>query len=125
MGMLREFREFAMKGNVIDLAVAVVMGAAFGAIISSFVDDVITPLLLTPALNAVGAKEIGTLTWGTVKYGNFLAAVIKFLVIAFVLFLFVKGMNKMIKKKEAAPPATPEDIVLLREIRDTLRNRGV
>jgi large conductance mechanosensitive channel len=125
MGMLREFREFAMKGNVIDLAVAVVMGAAFGAIVSSFVDDVITPLLLTPALNAVGAKEIGTLTWGTVKYGNFLAAVIKFLVIAFVLFLFVKGMNRMIKKKEAAPAATPEDIVLLREIRDALKNRGV
>jgi len=125
MGMLREFREFAMKGNVIDLAVAVVMGGAFGAIVSSFVDDVITPLLLTPALNAVGAKDIGTLTWGTVKYGNFLAAIIKFIVIAFVLFLFVKGMNKMIKKKEAAAAPTPEEVVLLREIRDTLKNRTV
>jgi large conductance mechanosensitive channel len=121
MGMLREFREFAMKGNVIDLAIAVVMGAAFGAIVSSFVDDVITPLLLTPALNAVGAKDIGTLTWGTVKYGNFLAAVIKFIVIAFVLFLLVKGMNRMIKKKEVAPPAPPEEIMLLREIRDALK----
>jgi large conductance mechanosensitive channel len=125
MGMLREFREFAMKGNVIDLAVAVVMAGAFGAIVSSFVDDVITPLLLQPALTAVGAKDIGALTWGTVKYGNFLAAIIKFIVIAFVLFLFVKGMNKMIKKKEAAPAPTPEEIVLLREIRDTLRNRNV
>jgi large conductance mechanosensitive channel len=125
MGMLREFREFAMKGNVIDLAVAVVMGAAFGAIVSSFVDDVITPLLLQPALNAVGAKDIGALTWGTVKYGNFLAAIIKFVVIAFVLFLLVKGMNKVIKKKEAGPPPTPEEIILLREIRDTLRNRSV
>jgi large conductance mechanosensitive channel len=123
MGMLREFREFAMKGNVIDLAVAVVMGAAFAAIVSSFVDDVITPLLLTPALNAVGAKDIGSLTWGTVKYGNFLAAIIKFIVIAFVLFLLVKGMNRIIKKKEAAPAAPPEEIMLLREIRDSLRNR--
>lgn len=123
MGMLTEFKEFAMKGNVIDLAVAVVMGAAFGAIVSSFVDDVITPLLLTPALNAVGAKDIGSLTWGTVKYGNFLAAIIKFIVIAFVLFLLVKGMNRMIKKKEVAPAAPPEEVMLLREIRDALKNR--
>ena len=119
--MLKEFREFAMKGNVIDLAVAVVIGGAFGAIISSLVDDVITPLILTPALKKLNAADIDKLTWGTVKYGKFLAAVIKFIVIAFVLFLVVKGMNSMKKKQEAAPAATPEEIVLLREIRDALK----
>jgi large conductance mechanosensitive channel len=125
MGMLKEFREFALKGNIVDLAVAVIIGGAFGAIISSFVDDVITPLLLKPALDAIGAKDIGQLKWGTVKYGNFLAAIIKFITVAFVLFLFLKGINKVIRKKEAAPApaATPEDIVLLREIRDALKNR--
>jgi large conductance mechanosensitive channel len=121
MGMLKEFKEFALKGNIIDLAVAVIIGAAFGAIISSLVDDVITPLLLTPALDAVGAKDINQLTWGAVKYGNFLAAVIKFTLVAFVLFLLLRGMNKIIRKKEVAAPPTPEDIILLREIRDSLR----
>jgi large conductance mechanosensitive channel len=125
MGMLKEFRDFAMKGNIVDLAVAVIIGGAFGAIISSLVDDVITPLLLTPALDAIGAKDIGQLTWGTIKYGNFLAAVIKFIVVAFVLFLLIKGMSSIIKKKQAAPAAPPEDIILLREIRDALRNRPV
>jgi large conductance mechanosensitive channel len=123
MGMLKEFKEFAMKGSIVDLAIAVIIGGAFGAIISSFVDDVITPLLLTPALDAIGAKDIGQLTWGTVKYGNFLAAVIKFIVIAFVLFLLIKGMNAVMKKKEAAPGPPPEDIILLREIRDALKNK--
>jgi large conductance mechanosensitive channel len=121
MGMLKEFKEFAMKGNIVDLAVAVIIGGAFGAIISSLVDDVITPLLLTPALEAVGAKDIGQLTWGTVKYGNFLSAIIKFIVIAFVLFLLLKGMTSIMKKKEAAAAPTPEDIILLREIRDALK----
>ena len=119
--MLKEFREFALKGNIVDLAVAVIIGGAFGAIISSLVDDVITPLLLTPALDAVGAKDINQLTWGTVKYGNFLAAIIKFIVVAFVLFLLIKAMNKMIRKKEAPPAVTPEDVLLLREIRDALK----
>jgi len=124
MGMLKEFKEFAMKGNIVDLAVAVIIGGALGAIISSLVDDVITPLLLTPALDAVGAKDINQLAWGTVKYGNFLAAIIKFIVIAFVLFLLIKGINKMMRKKEVAPPPpppTPEDVLLLREIRDALK----
>ena len=122
MGMLKEFRDFAVKGNVVDLAVAVVIGAAFGAIISSLVDDVITPLILTPALEKLNASDIDKLTWGTVKYGKFLAAVIKFIVVAFILFLIVKGINRM-KKKEAvaAPAAPPEDITLLREIRDLLK----
>lgn len=122
--MLKEFKEFVMKGNIVGLAVAVIIGGAFGAIISSLVDDVITPLLLTPALEAVGAKDIKELTWGTVKYGNFLAAIIKFLVIAFVLFLLIKSMTRMMKKKEEAPEApapVPEDVLLLREIRDSLR----
>jgi len=121
MGMLKEFRDFAVKGNVIDLAVAVVIGAAFGAIISSFVDDVVTPLLLTPALEKLHAKDLDQLTWGTVKYGKFLAAVIKFIVVAFILFLFVKAMNKMKKKEAAAPAVTPEEVILLREIRDALK----
>jgi large conductance mechanosensitive channel len=121
MGMLKEFKDFAMKGNIVDLAVAVIIGGAFGAIISSLVDDVITPLLLTPALESVGAKDIGQLTWGTVKYGNFLSAIIKFIVIAFVLFLLLKGMNSIVKKKEVAAAPTPEDIILLREIRDALK----
>ncbi|MFI5129067.1 MAG: large conductance mechanosensitive channel protein MscL [Chitinophagales bacterium] len=122
MGMLKEFRDFAVKGNVVDLAVAVVIGAAFGAIISSFVDDVVTPLLLKPALEKLHAKDLDQLTWGTVKYGKFLAAVIKFIVIAFILFLLVKAMNKMKKKEEVPAPAAPsEEIILLREIRDSLK----
>lgn len=124
MGMMKEFKEFAMKGNIVDLAVAVIIGGAFGAIISSLVDHVITPLLLTPALTAINAQDIDQLAWGAVKYGNFLSAVIKFVVVAFVLFLLVKGMNAAMRKKEAepAPPApTPEEILLLREIRDALK----
>lgn len=123
MGMLKEFKEFALKGNVIELAVAVIIGGAFGAIISSAVDDVITPLLLTPALKAAGADSLDQLHWGAVKYGKFIAAVIKFILIAFVLFLLVKAVNKLNKKKEEVvpPAATPEDIQLLREIRDALK----
>jgi len=122
MGLLKEFREFAVKGNVVDLAVAVVIGAAFAAIVSSLVDDVITPLLLTPALKAVNAQDIDKLVWGTVKYGVFLSAVIKFVVIAFILFLIVKAMNSMKKKEAPAPapgPTTSEK--LLMEIRDELK----
>lgn len=121
MGMLKEFKEFAVKGNMIDLAVAVIIGGAFGAIISSLVDDVITPLLLTPALEKLDAKDIDQLTWGAVKYGKFLAAIIKFVVIAFILFLVVKAMNSMKKKEAEAPAPTPEEITLLREIRDALK----
>ena len=120
--MLKEFKDFAMKGNVVDLAVAVVIGAAFAAIISSLVDDVITPLLLTPALKAINAQDLDKLVWGTVKYGRFLAAIIKFIVIAFILFLIIKAMNSM-KKKEALPaPAGPSTTdKLLMEIRDALK----
>lgn len=125
MAFIKEFKEFALKGNVVDLAIAVIIGAAFGAIISSMVDDIITPLLLTPALDAAGFKDINQLAWGAVKYGNFLAAVIKFIVIALVLFTLIKTMNKLNKKKEEpVAPAPPEYSLqekLLMEIRDSLK----
>src|ERR1700749_4621895 len=113
MGFVKEFRDFAVKGNVVDLAVAVVIGAAFGAIVTSLVDDVITPLLLTPALKAIGASDIDKLTWGAVKYGNFLAAVIKFIVISLVLFLIIKGINATKKKEVPAPAPGPSSTDLL------------
>ena len=127
MGMMKEFKEFALKGNVIDLAVAVVIGAAFGAIISSMVEDVITPLLLTPALEAANLSDLDQLTWGAVKYGNFLAAVIKFVIIALVLFLIIQGINRLNRKKDARAdaPAVPELSLtekLLTEIRDGMKS---
>ncbi|MEO6548156.1 MAG: large conductance mechanosensitive channel protein MscL [Ferruginibacter sp.] len=124
MGFVKEFREFVMKGNIVDLAIAVVIGAAFSTIISSFVEDVITPLLLTPALKAAHVENLDKLTWGAVKYGNFLAAVLKFLVVALVLFSLIKTMNTIIRKKEAvapAPPAPSSTDRLLMEIRDALK----
>lgn len=124
MRMFTEFKEFAVKGNVIDLAVAVVIGGAFGKIISSLIDDVITPLLLKPALEAASLEKIEDLTiLGGVKYGMFLSAVINFIIIAFVLFLVIKGMNAAKKKKEEAPapPAGPTQEELLTQIRDLLK----
>lgn len=100
--MLKEFRAFLMRGNVVDLAIAVIIAAAFGAIVTSLVDDIITPLLLQPALKAAGAEDINQLSVNGIKYGNFLAAIIKFVVIGFVLFLIVKSINKMNRK----PPLT-------------------
>lgn len=127
MGMMKEFKEFAMKGNVIDLAIGVIIGAAFGKIVSSLVDDVITPLLLKPALEAANLQDLDKLViFGTVKAGVFLSAVLNFLIVAFILFLIIKGINRFKKKEEAAPPApapTPEDIILLREIRDALKKK--
>ena len=126
MGFIKEFKEFALKGNVVDLAIAVIIGAAFSAIISSLVDDVITPLLLTPALEAANVQDLDKLAWGTVKYGKFLSAIIKFVIVALVLFLLIQGMNKLKKKKEdAAAPAAPEYSLqekLLMEIRDSLKS---
>jgi len=127
MGMLKEFKEFAVKGNVVDLAVGVIIGAAFGKIVSSVIDDVITPLLLKPALDAANLKKLEELTiFGTVKYGNFLSNVINFIIVAFVLFLIIKGVNASKKKEEAvvAPPPAPELTTsekLLIEIRDALK----
>ncbi|HTA62411.1 MAG TPA: large conductance mechanosensitive channel protein MscL, partial [Bacteroidia bacterium] len=80
MGMIKEFKEFAMKGNVVDLAIGVVIGAAFGKIVSSLIDDVITPLLLAPALDAAHLNNIADLKYGAVKYGSFLSSVISFII---------------------------------------------
>ncbi len=122
MGFLKEFKEFAIKGNVVDLAVAVIIGAAFGKIVTSFVEDVVTPLVLTPALEAAGVSNIGELMWGSVKYGAFLAAIINFIVVALAIFMMVKGINKM-KKAEVVEetPAGPSQEELLAEIRDLLK----
>ncbi|SDI39078.1 large conductance mechanosensitive channel [Chryseobacterium taeanense] len=128
MGFVKEFKEFAFKGNVLDLAVGVIIGAAFSAIVKSFVDDIITPLLLNPALEKANVKDIAELSWGGVKYGNFLSSVISFLIVAFVLFLLIKGINSLNKKpKEKEAPAAPvitEDQKLLMEIRDLLKAKN-
>lgn len=125
MGFIKEFKEFALKGNVVDLAIAVIIGAAFGTIVSSLVDDVITPLILTPALEAAHINNLEDLTWGTVKYGKFIAAILKFIIIALALFMIIKGMNSMKRKKEApvaeAPPEYSLQEKLLMEIRDSLK----
>lgn len=138
MSIFKEFREFALKGNVVDLAVGVIIGAAFGTIVSSLVDDLIMPLVgaatggldfsnyffplsdtvTAPTLDA--AREQGAVF----AYGKFLTAVLKFAIVAWVIFLIVKGMNTMKRKQEAAPEAPPEvpaDVKLLTEIRDLLK----
>ena len=123
--MIKEFKTFALRGNVVDLAVGVIIGGAFGKIIGSLIDDVITPLLLKPALDAANLSHLNELTaFGTVKYGVFLSAVINFIIVAFILFLIIKGMNAAKKKEEAkptVPAAPPADVQLLTEIRDLLR----
>ena len=124
--MIKEFKAFAMKGNVVDLAIGVVIGAAFGKIVGSLIEDVITPLLLSPALKAANLENISQLTiMGTVKYGNFLSTVINFIIVALVLFMIIKAMNASKKKEEAAAPAAaPEPSAtekLLMEIRDSLK----
>ena len=124
--MLREFRDFIMRGNVIDLAVAVIIGVAFGAIISSLVNDILMPLvgLVLGGIDFTGLSvQVGD---AVVKYGNFFQAVVNFLIIAFVLFLIVRSYNKTQKKEEKAPappPEPPADIKLLTEIRDLLKER--
>ena len=124
--MLKEFKEFAMRGNVIDLAVGVIIGGAFGKIIGSLIEDVITPVILKPALDAAHLSNLQELTvFGTVKYGNFLAAIINFTIIAFVLFLIIKGINSTKKKEQAVPAAAvPPDVALLTEIRDLLKQKA-
>ncbi|MEO6610912.1 MAG: large conductance mechanosensitive channel protein MscL [Chitinophagaceae bacterium] len=121
MGMLKEFKEFAMKGNIVDLAVAVVIGGAFGNIIKAFNDSIISPIIAM-ILGKGGLSEV-TFTAGKTVFpvGIFIQAVIDFILIAFVLFLVIKALNSFKEKEETAPAATPEDIVLLREIRDSLK----
>ncbi|MGF7077809.1 large-conductance mechanosensitive channel protein MscL [Mucilaginibacter sp. UYCu711] len=128
MAIVKEFKEFAMRGNVVDLAVAVVIGGAFGKIVSSLVDDIITPAILTPALKAAHLTNLAELVIpGTgIKYGNFLSQVISFIIVAIALFLIVKAINVTKKKEEAAPPVPPEpskEEILLTEIRDLLAKK--
>lgn len=123
MKFFTDFRAFVIKGNIIDLAAAVIIGAAFGAIISSLVEDVITPLLLNPAMKAARVSNIDQLTAGSIKYGKFLAAVIKFVLVAFVVFIIVKTVNKIIAKKEAAAAPSATEL-LLGEIRDELKKNN-
>lgn len=122
MGFAKEFKEFAVKGNVIDLAVGVIIGGAFGKIITSFIEDIITPLILNPALKAAGVTKIEDWAPGGIFWGKFLNAVLSFLVIALVIFIMVKAINKLKKKEEEAAPAGPSSTdVLLMEIRDALK----
>lgn len=137
--MLTEFREFAMRGNVVDLAVGVVIGAAFGKIVSSLVDDVVMPvvgkivggvnfadlaLVLTPAQIGPDGKELAAAV--LLKYGAFVQSIIDFTLVAFVVFMAIKVINRLQRKREAPaaePAAPPEEIRLLTEIRDSLRAR--
>lgn len=132
--MLQEFKQFIMRGNVIDLAVAVVMGSAFNAIVTSMVGDIITPLILNPAMKAANAENLEKLAWNGVLYGKFIATVINFLVVSFCIFLVIKGINKLqaLSAKEEATaeeeevptaPSLSMDQELLSEIRDLLKNK--
>ena len=133
MGMMSEFKEFAMRGNVIDLAVGVVIGAAFGKIVTALVDKVIMPpiglliggvdvsrlsIVLKEATVDAAGKEVPAVV---LAYGEFINALIQFVIVAFAIFLVVKAINRMRKPAEEAPAATPEDVLLLREIRDSLK----
>jgi large conductance mechanosensitive channel len=139
MGMVKEFKEFALKGNVIDLAVGVIIGAAFGKIVDSLVNDIIMPIVgaifgkvdfsnLFVVLGSVPAGTANTLDAlkkagvPVLAYGNFITILINFLILAFVIFLMIRQVNRL-KRDEpaAASPATPEDVVLLRQIRDSLQ----
>ena len=130
MGFIKEFKEFAMKGNVMDMAVGVIIGGAFGKIVSSLVDDVIMPAvgMLTGNVDFTGlALKIGEGEGAAVlKYGTFIQNVVDFIIVAFCIFLMVKGINKLNKKKEEEPAAEPEpsnEEKLLGEIRDLLKNK--
>jgi large conductance mechanosensitive channel len=118
-GFIADFQNFIAQGNVVELATAVIIGGAFGKIISSLVDDLITPGILKPALEAANVDDLSKLAWGTIKYGNFLAAIINFLVISFCIFLLIRAFEKFKHKKEvaaeAAPPSTDERLVTVLE----------
>jgi len=134
MGMLKEFKEFAMKGNLVDIAVAFVMGAAFGKVVTAFTGGLVAPLV-----GMITGKDLSQNKWiikeevkdaagkitqseVALQWGAFLTAVIDFIIVAFVMFLIIKGINSLKKKEpEAPPPPTPEDVILLREIRDALK----
>jgi large conductance mechanosensitive channel len=142
MGMVSEFKEFAMKGNVVDLAVGVIIGGAFGKIVDSVVKDLIMPVVgaifggldfsnffitlgKIPA-DFKGAMSYADLTKAGVPlfaYGNFITIALNFLILAFIIFMMVKQINRLKNSEPAAPAAPPEDVVLLREIRDALKKR--
>jgi len=134
MGMLSEFKSFAIKGNVVDMAVGIIIGAAFGKIISSFVGDVIMPPIgmLLGGVNfadlAFILKEaVGETPAVVIAYGKFVQALVDFIIVAFAIFMAVKGINSMKKKEEAAPSEPPKpskEEVLLTEIRDALRSKS-
>ena len=134
MGMLSEFREFALKGNVMDLAVGVIIGAAFGKIVDSLVGDIIMPIVgkifggldfsnyFIPlsgqtAATLAEAKKAGAV----LAYGNFITVAINFIILAFIIFIMVRQMNRLKRTAPAAPTAPAEEVVLLREIRDSLK----
>jgi len=137
MGMLKEFKEFAMRGNVVDMAVGIIIGGAFGKIVSSFVADVIMPpiglliggvdfkdLKITLKDAVMDASGAVTTEMVSINYGNFIQTTIDFIIIAFAIFMVIKGMNSMKKKEEvapAAPPAPSKEETLLTEIRDLLK----
>ena len=139
MSLLKEFKSFAMRGNVIDLAVGVIIGGAFGKIVASLVADVIMPPigLLVGGVNFIDLKwemKAAEIVDGvekaavTLNYGNFLQVTFDFIIVAFAIFMFIKGMNKLNKKKEevpapAAPPAPSKEDLLLAEIRDLLKEK--
>ena len=122
MGMIKEFKEFVMRGNVVDLAIGVIIGGAFNKIVSSLIEDVITPLMLKPLLEAAHVSTLQEYAWNGAKIGLFISSVITFILTAFVLFLIIKGMNAAKKKEAAAPAPVPEISLqekLLMEIRDS------
>lgn len=137
MSMMKEFREFAVKGNAFDLAVGVVLGVAFGGIVTSLVDDILMPPLgflfggvdFTNLFWTLGPGEYATLEAAkeagaaTLNYGSFIQSIVSFLLVAFALFLFIRAMNRLRREKEepGTPPSIPEDVALLREIRDALK----
>lgn len=127
MGLVKEFKDFAMRGNVMDMAVGVIIGGAFGKIVSSLVDDVIMPIIgvITGGIDFTGLKA--TIGDANITYGNFIQNIVDFLVVAFCIFLMIKGINKLSKKKEetsATPPAPTKDQELLAEIRDLLKKQN-
>ena len=126
--MLKDLKDFLLRGNVVDLAVGVIIATAFGAIINSFVNDIITPLLLNPALKAANVQNIAELAWNGVTYGKFLSAVINFVVIGTVLFFMIKVIEKaqnLRKKEEVAEeaPAGPTELEVLQEIKALLEKK--
>ena len=125
--MLKDLKNFLLRGNVVDLAVGVIIATAFGAIVTSFVNDIITPLLLNPALKAANVDRIAELSWNGVAYGSFLSAIINFIVIGTVLFFVVKGIEKaqsLTKKEEAEEaPAGPTELEVLQEIKALLEKK--